>query len=122
MVKEQIPAFILNSGARTEATRMRLTPREGYIMSSHYPLEVRDLSCSLAPHAHSQRLDQAVPSLVVLPSSQTNHTCIACSLNRILPYFPSIPLVPIVRQNNVVIDLSPTLQQRQRWCPCHHKQ
>ena len=42
MVKEQIPAFVLNSGALTEATRMRLTPREGYVMSSHDPLEERD--------------------------------------------------------------------------------
>src|SRR5258706_4691789 len=111
MVKEQIPTFILNSGARTGArtgaTRMRLTPREGYIMSSHYPLEVRDPSCWDGPFQH---LDHVVPSPVVLPSSRTNHTCTACSLDCILPLFSSIPLVHIVRLSNVFFNLSPTLQ------------
>ena len=42
MVKEQIPVFVIKSGARSETIQMKLTPREGYAMGSHYPLEERD--------------------------------------------------------------------------------
>ena len=42
MVKERIPTFVRNSGALIEATRMAPTPREGYVMSSHCPLEEQD--------------------------------------------------------------------------------
>ena len=81
MVKEQIPVFILNSGARTGArtgaTRTRLIPRKGYVMSSHYPLEEL--------HGHFQQLGHIVPAPAVLPSSRTNHACTACSLDHRSP-------------------------------------
>ena len=107
MVKEQIPVFILNSGARTEATRMRLTPRKGYVMSSHYPLEVRDLSCLTPLYGHFQHLDHVVPSPVV-PGPTILALLVFSTVY--FPIFSSIPLVHIVRQRNVVINLSPTLQ------------
>ena len=84
MVKEQIPVFVLNSGAHIEATRRRLTHSEGYIMNSRFPLEERDPCWLPALHAHSrlQHLDDAVLAPVVLPSSRTNHTGTACFLGR----------------------------------------
>ena len=60
MVKEQIPAFILNSGARTEATRMRLTLREGCIMSSHYPVDAGSKLLAV-PTWPLPTLDQSFP-------------------------------------------------------------
>lgn len=97
MVKEQVP---LNCGTGSFwATQMRLTPREEYVMSNHYPLEERDPGCSPALHGHFQQLDHVAASPVVLPSSWTNHSCIACSLNHSLPShlfarFPNF-LVPV---------------------------
>ena len=81
MVKEQIPAFIFDSGARTGATRMTLTPCEGYVLSSHNPLEEQDPSWLLAIHGHFhfQRLDH------VVPASADQHTCTAFSLDRSSP-------------------------------------
>ena len=57
MVKKQNLAFVLDS--TIEATRMRLTPREGYLMSSHYPLEkdpswLPDLHAPLLSPFHSR--------------------------------------------------------------------
>ena len=123
MVKEQIPAFILNRGARTEPTQMRLSPYEGYIMSSHYPLEEQNPRWLPALHGHFQLLDHACRCLARLPPQFTGQPYSHCLFSRPYTFHFSKHFLDTYHQAKPCgHELVTNAAIRQCWCACYHRQ